>query len=81
MVRRSAASVVVALLSGGLLPAAATAQVQKFMLGPGSNVGAESQVVPQDCVTAEDGSITCNTKVVNPPGTTRAKPIYSPWDQ
>jgi hypothetical protein len=81
MVRQSAAFVLLTLVSSGVAGAPATAQVQQFMLGPGSNVGPETKVVPQDCVTAPDGSITCNTKVVNPPGTTEAKPIYSPWDQ
>jgi hypothetical protein len=81
MVRQSAVVVLLTLVSGGVAGAPAAAQVQQFMLGPGSNVGPESKVVPQDCVTAADGSITCNTKVVNPPGTTEAKPIYSPWDQ
>ena len=81
MVRQFAAFVLLTLVSSGVAGAPAAAQVQQFMLGPGSNVGPESKVVPQDCVTAPDGSITCNTKVVNPPGTTEAKPIYSPWDQ
>jgi hypothetical protein len=70
-------------LIGGLwlTPVAALAQVQQFLLGPGSNVGPETQVKPKDCVTAPDGSVTCNTQLVNPPGTTEAKPIYSPWDK
>ena len=64
-----------------LVPLEAQAQVQTFILGPGSNVGAETQVKPKDCVTAADGSITCNTQLVNPPGTTEARPQYSPWDK
>lgn len=62
-------------------PRVAQAQVQKFILGPGSNVGPSTEVKPKDCVTASDGSITCNTQLVNPPGTTEAKPQYSPWDK
>ena len=62
-------------------PEAAQAQVQKFILGPGSSVGPSTEVKPKDCVTAPDGSITCNTQLVNPPGTTEAKPQYSPWDK
>jgi hypothetical protein len=81
MVRHSAALLLLTVVGSGLAGDPAAAQVQQFMLGPGSNVGPETQIVPQDCVTAPDGSITCNTKVVNPPGTTKAKPIYSPWDQ
>ncbi len=69
------------LVGAPLAPGAAQAQVQKFLLGPGSNVGPETQVQPKDCVTAPDGTITCNTQLVNPPGTMPAKPQYSPWDK
>lgn len=62
-------------------PKAAQAQVQQFILGPGSSVGPSTEVKPKDCVTGPDGSITCNTQLVNPPGTTEAKPLYSPWDK
>ena len=81
MVRQSAVFVLLSLITASAAGGPAAAQVQQFMLGPGSNVGTETKVVPQDCVTAKDGSITCNTKVVNPPGTTQAKPVFSPWDQ
>ncbi|MFM7550057.1 MAG: hypothetical protein ACKO8I_14570 [Cyanobacteriota bacterium] len=57
------------------------AQVQQFILGPGSSVGPETKVVPKDCVTAPDGAITCSTQLVNPPSSTEAKPQYSPWDK
>ena len=69
------------MLVWALAPVGAQAQVQQFLLGPGSSVGPETQVKPKDCVTAPDGSITCNTQLVNPPGTTQAKPQYSPWDK
>ncbi|MBV2351877.1 hypothetical protein KUL97_09180 [Synechococcus sp. HK05] len=66
------------LVIGGLeLPA--LAQVESFLWGPGSNVGPETKVEPQNCVTGPDGSITCDTKVVNPPGDTPAKPQYRPF--
>ncbi|MEB3296581.1 MAG: hypothetical protein VKL23_03500 [Cyanobacteriota bacterium] len=81
MVRQSAVFVLLSLITASAAGGPAAAQVQKFMLGPGSYVGPETKVVPQDCVTAPDGSITCDTKVVNPPGTTKAKPVFSPWDQ
>jgi len=55
------------------------AQAGSYMLGPGSNVGPSTRVVPKNCVTAKDGSITCDTQVVNPPGDTPAKPIYDPF--
>lgn len=57
----------------------ALAQVQTFMLQPGSNVGPGTKVVPQNCVTAKDGSITCDTKLQNSPSDTPAKPIYQPF--
>ncbi|MBM5784054.1 MAG: hypothetical protein FJ076_04250 [Cyanobacteria bacterium K_DeepCast_35m_m1_288] len=57
----------------------ALAQVESFLWGPGSNVGPETKIEPQNCVTAAEGSITCDTKVVNPPGDTPAKPQYRPF--
>lgn len=63
-----------------LLPgiAPALAQVQTFTLKRGSNVGPSTKVVPTNCVTSKtDGSVTCDTKVVNPPGDTPAKPSYN----
>ncbi|WP_366664500.1 hypothetical protein [Vulcanococcus sp. Clear-D1] len=57
----------------------ALAQVESFLWGPGSNVGPETKIEPQNCVTAPDGSITCDTKVVNPPGDSPAKPQYRPF--
>lgn len=56
------------------------AQAGSYMLGPGSNVGPSTRVVPKNCVTAKDGSITCDTQIVNPPGDTPAKPIYEPFN-
>lgn len=58
--------------------APAQAQTQKFMLQRGSKVGTESQV-KENCTTVKDGTINCDTKIVNPPGTTEAKPFYSPF--
>jgi len=57
------------------------AQSQRFLLGPGSNIGQETKIEPKNCVTAADGSITCDTKIVNPKGDTPAKPIYAPFNQ
>jgi len=57
----------------------ASAQVESFMLQRGSNVGPETRVKPTNCVTAADGSVTCNTVIENPPGTTPAKPKYQPF--
>ncbi len=66
-----------AVLAGLSLPA--LAQVESFLWGPGSNVGPETKIEPSNCTTAADGSITCDTKVVNPPGDTPAKPQYRPF--
>jgi hypothetical protein len=59
----------------------ALAQVESFLLGPGSTVGPATKVEPTNCVTAPDGSITCGTKIVNPEGDTPAKPQYSPFNR
>ncbi|MAD68423.1 putative conserved secreted protein [Synechococcus sp. BIOS-U3-1] len=61
------------------LPQAATAQSEVWLLGPNSRTGEQSTVVPTDCVEGADGSITCNTKIQNPPGDTPAKPFYNPF--
>ena len=62
----------------GIRPAAA--QVQQFILGPGSSVGRETKVEPKNCVTdPKTGAITCDTQLVNPPGDTLAKPSYTPF--
>lgn len=71
-----AAGTAAALLTCG--PAAA--QVQQFILGPGSSVGSETKVEPRNCVTdPTTGAISCDTKLVNPPGDTPAKPSYTPF--
>jgi hypothetical protein len=62
-----------------LSPVAARAQAESFLWGPGSNVGPATKVEPKNCVTAADGSITCDTQLVNPPGDTQAKPQYNPF--
>ena len=73
-----------ALVAGlGLAAALATpslAQSERFILGPGSNIGPETKIEPKNCVTAADGSVTCDTKIVNPKGDTPAKPIYAPFN-
>ena len=49
------------------------------MLRPGSKVGPATQIVPTNCVTAADGSVTCDTKIQNSPSDTPAKPSYQPF--
>ena len=55
------------------------AQVESFINKPGSSVGPGTKVVPTNCVTAPDGSLTCDTKLENSPSDTPAKPQYSPF--
>ncbi|MFM7169776.1 MAG: hypothetical protein ACKOYH_02835 [Cyanobium sp.] len=62
-----------------LLTGPAVAQVEEFILKSGSQVGPATQVKPKDCVTAKDGTITCGTELVNPPGNTQAKPQFNPF--
>ncbi|WP_240307827.1 MULTISPECIES: hypothetical protein [unclassified Synechococcus] len=62
-----------------LAPTPLMAQTEGWLLGPNSRTGKESTVVPTDCVEGPDGSISCNTKIVNPPGDTPARPYYDPF--
>jgi hypothetical protein len=71
----------ITLLAGAALaPATALAQSESYILGPGSNIGPATKIKPTNCKQAADGTITCDTKVVNPPGDTPAKPTYSPFN-
>ena len=64
-------------LSAAVAPAT-RAQTEGWLLGPGPKTGKESTIVPTNCVTAADGSITCDTKVENPASDTPARPYYNP---
>ena len=57
----------------------ALAQVEQFMLKSRSQVGPTTEVKPKNCKTAKDGSVTCDTELVKPPGNTPAKPPYNPF--
>ncbi|PHX67652.1 MAG: hypothetical protein CK549_04985 [Cyanobium sp. Baikal-G2] len=59
-----------------LAMAPALAQVESFLVGPGSSVGPSTKVKPKNCVTAADGSITCDTQLENSPSDTQARTIY-----
>jgi len=63
-----------------LAPSSLLAQTEGWLLGPNSRTGKDSKVVPTDCVEGADGSITCNTKIVNPAGDTPARPYYQPFN-
>jgi hypothetical protein len=73
-------SAVVAAAASWLPMAPAAAQVQQFLLGPGSSVGPETKVKPKNCVTGSDGSITCDTQLESPASDTQAKPLYNPFN-
>jgi len=79
--RISAPVLAMALAAGSalVLQTPAQAQVESFLWGPGSNVGPATKVEPTNCRTAADGTITCDTKLVNPEGDTPAKPQYNPF--
>ena len=57
----------------------AFAPTEGWLRGPGSATGKDSKI-EADCVTAEDGSVTCDTKVVNPASDTKARPYYTPFN-
>ena len=57
----------------------AFAQTEGWLRGPGSATGKDSKIEP-DCPTAEDGSVTCETNVVNPASDTKARPYYNPFN-
>jgi len=54
-------------------PPPVQAQAQRFLWSPGPSVGPETKIEPTNCVTGADGSITCDTRLVNPPSDTKAK--------
>ncbi len=78
---RTPGALVLALALAGvsLVAQPGLAQSESFLLNRGSKVGPASKVKATNCKTAADGSITCDTKIENPPGDTLAKPQYSPF--
>ncbi len=54
-------------------------QTLDYMLGPGSDVGRSTRVEPVNCRQNADGSETCDTQLINPPGDTPARPRLSPF--
>ena len=65
-------------LCGGILGVRTN---RRLAAGPGSATGKDStKSKPPTASTAEDGSITCDTKVVNPAGNTKARPYYNPFN-
>lgn len=68
------ATLLTAIALGAFSAPAAQAQAQRFLWGPGPSVGPATKVEPANCLMAADGTITCDTRLVNPPGDTQAKP-------
>ena len=59
--------------------ASAQAQTEGWLRGPGNPTGKDSKI-EADCTKAEDGSVTCDTMVVNPASDTKARPYYNPFN-
>ena len=57
----------------------AQAQTEGWLRGPGSASGKDSKI-EADFIKAEDGSVSCDTKVVNPASYTKARPYYNPFN-
>ena len=55
----------------------AQAQTEGWLRAPGIATGKDSKI-EADCIKAEDGSVTCDTKVVNLASDTKARPYYTP---
>ena len=64
-------------LAVGVLPG--RAQVETFTLKRGSNIGPETRVTPTNCVSGSDGSVRCDTQIINPPSSSPAKPQFQPF--
>ena len=69
-----ACSLLLALGASSVGPA--RADVETYTLKRGSSVGPATEVKPTNCRTAADGSVTCDTRLENPPGDTPARPSY-----
>ena len=64
------------------LSTAAFAQSEGWLLGPGSRNDSSREVVPTNCETAAEGSITCDTelKSANDRDRSPARPYYNPFN-
>ncbi len=60
-------------------PSSAQAQTEGWLQGPSSARGEDSKI-ESDWIKAEDGSVTCDTMVVNPANDTKARPYYNPFN-
>ena len=57
----------------------AYSQTERWLRRPGSDTGKDSKI-EADCIKAEDGSVTCDTKLVNPASDTKVRPYYNPFN-
>ena len=74
----SAGLLLLASLFGGTT--SVLAQTEGWLKGPGVNAGKASTVVPTNCVEGSDGSMSCDTKIINPASNTPARPYYNPFN-
>ena len=79
MKRNHLLSASVLLMMSVLGTSTAQAQTEGWLRGPGSATGKDS-TIEADCIEAENGSVTCDTKVVNPASDTKARPYYNPFN-
>ena len=77
MTRNHLLSASVLLMMSVFSAASGQAQTEGWLRGPGSATGKDSKI-EADCFKTEDGSVTCDTKVVNPASDTKARPITTP---
>ena len=60
---------------------AACAQSEGWILSPGSRNDQNSTVVPTNCITAAEGTLSCDTKLESTGGrTTSTRLYYNPFD-
>ena len=57
----------------------AYSQTERWLRGPGSGTGKDSKI-EADCIKAEDGSVTFDTKVDNPASDTKVRTYYNPFN-
>ena len=76
MTRNHLLSASVLLMMSVLGASSAYSQTERWLRRPGSDTGKDSKI-EADCIKAEDGSVTCDTKLVNPASDTKARPYYN----
>ena len=54
-------------------------QTEGWLRGAGSATSKDSKI-EANCFAAEDGSVNCDSKVINPARDTKARPYYNPFN-